>query len=294
MGRRAAAVRDFLVLIRPAQWVKNVFVLAPLVFSQRFFRPTELISAGIAFVAFCLASSASYTLNDVMDRDRDREHPLKCRRPIASGRVQAPAALALAASLAVVAVALSWTLGPVFLGILAAFLVIQVLYSTALKSIVVVDVATIALLFVLRAAGGVVAVGARMSPWLFLCTFLLAMFLGLGKRRHEIALLDDATSHREVLGRYQVRLLDQMITIVAMTTIVVYAVYTVWPSVEAKLGTERLYYTVPFVVFGVFRYLFLVYGREEGGSPTDLLLGDIPLQVAIAGWIVTVFLLLYF
>jgi 4-hydroxybenzoate polyprenyltransferase len=287
-------VRDFFHLTRPAQWVKNVFVLAPLVFSQRFFRPTELISAGVAFVAFCLASSASYILTDVMDRDRDREHPLKCQRPIASGRVEVPAALALSASLAATAVGLSWTLGPVFLGILGGFLLIQLLYSTALKHIVIVDVATIALLFVLRAAGGVIAVGARMSPWLFLCTFLLAMFMGLGKRRHEIALLEEATSHREVLGRYKVRLLDQMITVVAMTTIAVYTVYTVWPSVEAKLGTERLYYTVPFVVLGVFRYLFLVYGREEGGSPTDLLLGDTTLQAAIAGWIVTVFLLLYF
>ena len=288
-------MRDFFELARPAQWVKNVFVLAPLVFSQRFFQPTEVISAAIAFVAFCLASSASYILNDVMDHERDREHPLKCRRPIASGRVQVPAALAVAGSLATTAIGLSWTLGPPFLGVLGGFLLVQLLYSTALKSIVVVDVATIALLFVMRAAGGVIAIGARMSPWLFLCTFLLAMFLGLGKRRHEIALLEgDATAHREVLGRYKVRLLDQLITVVAMTTIVVYTVYTVWPSVEAKLGTERLYYTVPFVVLGVFRYLFLVYGREEGGSPTDLLLGDIPLQVAIAGWIVTVFLLLYF
>ena len=134
-----------------------------------------------------------------------------------------------------------------------------------------------------------------MSPWLFLCTFLLAMFLGLGKRRHELELLEaSAASHRAVLGRYSVRLLDQLITVVAMTTVVVYTIYTVTPAVTAKLGTERLYYTVPFVVFGVFRYLFLVYGREEGGSPTDLLLGDLPLQVGIAGWIVTVFVLLYF
>jgi 4-hydroxybenzoate polyprenyltransferase len=288
-------VRDLLELARPAQWIKNVFVLAPLIFSQRFFRSGVLLCALIALVAFCLASSASYVLNDVIDRDRDRGHPLKCRRPIASGRVPVTEALAMAAALAVTAVALSATLGPLFLGILAAFLGLNVLYSTTLKTVVVADVATIAVLFVLRAAGGVAAVAARMSPWLFLCTFLLAMFLGLGKRRHELELLEgDAANHRAVLGRYSVRLLDRLITVIAVATIVAYAVYTVTPSVEAKLGTERLYYTVPFVVLGVFRYLFLVYGREEGGSPTDLLLADIPLQIGIAGWIVTVFVLLYF
>lgn len=234
-------------------------------------------------------------MNDVLDRERDRGHPLKCQRPVAAGRVKVGEALALAAALAVAAVGVGVSLGPLFLGILAAFLGLQVLYSTALKTVVVVDVATIALLFVLRAAGGVAAVEARMSRWLFLCTFLLAMFLGLGKRRHELELLEgSAADHRAVLSRYSVRLLDQLITVVAMTTIVVYTVYTVSPAVEAKLGTERLYVTVPFVVLGVFRYLFLVYGREEGGSPTDLLLADIPLQVGIAGWIVTVFVLLYF
>jgi 4-hydroxybenzoate polyprenyltransferase len=209
--------------------------------------------------------------------------------------VEPRAALMLAAVLVVVALVAGWTLGRVFLGLLAAFLIVQVLYSMWLKTIVVVDVGIIALLFVLRAAGGVAAVDARMSPWLFLCTFLLAMLLGLGKRRHEIILLEGgAGGHRAVLDRYTVRLLDVLISVAALTTIVAYTVYTVWPTVEAKLGTERLYYTVPFVVLGVFRYLLLIYRREEGGSPTELLLEDLPLQAAIAGWIVTVFLLLYF
>jgi 4-hydroxybenzoate polyprenyltransferase len=161
----ASAVRDLFALARPAQWIKNAFVLAPLVFSQRFFRSTELIGAAVAFTAFCLASSASYVLNDVMDRERDREHPLKSQRPVAAGRVSPREALALAAALAVAAAGVSWALGGLFLAILAAFLAFQVLYSTVLKRIVVVDVATIALLFVLRAAGGVAAVEARMSSW---------------------------------------------------------------------------------------------------------------------------------
>lgn len=286
---------DWFALLRPAQWIKNAFVLAPLVFSHRFFKPAPLASATVAFAAFCLASSASYVVNDVLDRERDREHPLKCSRPIAAGRIQPQTATAVAVLVAFVALTLGWIVGARFLGLLVFFLIVQILYSTALKYMVVGDVASIALLFVLRAAGGVVAVEARMSPWLFLCTFLLAMFLGLGKRRHELVLLkDDAGGHREVLGRYSVALLDRMIAGVAGTTIVAYAIYSLWPSVEAKLGTERLYLTVPFVAFGVLRYLFLIYRREEGGSPTDLLLGDVPLQLGIAGWIVTVFLLLYF
>ena len=179
-------------------------------------------------------------------------------------------------------------------GLVLAFLGLQGLYSIWLKHVVVVDVAALAAGFVLRAAAGVVAVGALMSPWLIVCTFLLALFLALAKRRHELFLLDaDAGDHREVLGRYTVALLDQLIVIASVTTLIAYVLYTVSPEVIAKLGTERLYLTVPFVVFGVFRYLFLVYGRQEGGNPTDVLLGDIPLQIGIFSWIAVVFLLLY-
>jgi 4-hydroxybenzoate polyprenyltransferase len=286
---------DWFALLRPAQWIKNAFVLAPLVFSHRFFQPVPLVSAVVAFAAFCLASSASYVMNDVLDRERDRGHPLKRLRPIAAGRIRPETAAMAAVLVTSVALALGWAVGERFLAVLVVFLFVQILYSTVLKYVVIGDVAGIALLFVLRAAGGVVAVEARMSLWLFLCTFLLAMFLGLGKRRHELVLLKhDAGDHREVLGRYSVDLLDWMIAAVAGATIVAYTIYSSWPSVEAKLGTERLYLTAPFVAFGVIRYLFLVYRREEGGSPTDLLLGDALLQVGIAGWIVTVFLLLYF
>ena len=285
---------DYVTLLRPAQWVKNAFVLAPLVFSHRLFRAESLASAAVAFVAFSVGSSAAYVFNDVLDRERDREHPLKSLRPIACGRVTIASAAALATVLAALSLVFASALGGRFVIVLALFLVVQVLYSTGLKAVIVADVAAIALLFVLRAAGGVIAIEARMSAWLFLCTFLLAMFLGLGKRRHELALLkDEAGVHREVLGRYSATLLDRLIVAVAATTIVVYTIYTLWPSVEAKLGTERLYLTVPFVAFGLIRYLFLIYQRDEGGSPTDLLLADVPLQLGIAGWIVTVFLLLY-
>ncbi len=287
-------MRDLIALLRPAQWAKNAFVLAPLVFARRFFDAGDLADASLAFVSFCLASSASYTFNDIIDRDRDRSHPLKANRPLAAGRVSGAVAAALAGALVAAALVSGWPLGSEFLAILAAFLVLHALYSAALKSLVVVDVMAIAGAFVLRAAGGVVAVEARMSPWLFVCTFLLALFLALGKRRHEAVLLGaDAGGHREVLGRYSVRLLDLLIVVVSVATVVVYALYTVAPEVESKLGTERLYLTVPFVVFGVFRYLFLVYGRDQGGNPTEVLLADIPLQAGIGLWIGTVFWLLY-
>jgi len=285
---------DLITLVRPSQWTKNAFVLAPLVFSQRLFEADDLSRAGIAFSSFCLASSAAYVFNDILDRGRDRKHPLKRDRPVAAQRISVAQAGAIAAVLAVVSIASGAAVGGSIVGLLLAFLGLQALYSVWLKHIVIVDVAALAAGFVLRAAAGVVAVGALMSPWLIVCTFLLALFLALAKRRHELFLLErDAGDHREVLGRYTVTLLDQLIVIASVTTLIAYVLYTVSPEVIAKLGTQRLYLTVPFVVFGLFRYLFLVYGRQEGGSPTDVLLGDIPLQIGIFSWIAVVFLLLY-
>lgn len=286
--------RDLITLVRPSHWTKNAFVLAPLLFSQRLFELRDLRHAGIAFASFCMASSAAYVFNDILDRHRDRRHPFKCDRPLAAGRIKLGQAGALAGALAVLSVAGAATLEADVVVLVVAFLGLQGLYSIWLKHIVVVDVVALAAGFVVRAAAGVVAVAARMSPWLIVCTFLLALFLALAKRRHELFLLEsDAGDHREVLGRYSVALLDQLIVIAAVTTLIAYVLYTLSPTVTAKLGTERLYLTVPFVVFGVFRYLFLVYGRQEGGSPTDVLLGDIPLQIGIFSWIAVVFLLLY-
>ncbi|RMD84739.1 MAG: decaprenyl-phosphate phosphoribosyltransferase [Candidatus Dadabacteria bacterium] len=287
-------MRDWLALVRPVQWVKNGFVLAPLVFSRRLLEPEAGFAALVAFAAFCLASSAAYVANDIADRDRDRRHPLKRDRPLAAGRVDTWRAARLAAVLGAGAFALAAWLGWRFSAVVAAFVALQMLYSAVLKEVVVADVAAIATGFVLRAAGGVVAVGARMSGWLLLCTFLLAAVMALGKRRHEALLIgDDAHRHREVLGRYTVALLDRMIAAAAAATLVAYGLYAWSPAVARKLGTERLYLTFPFVVFGLFRYLFLVYRRDAGGSPTDVLLGDAPLQAAIALWLGAVFFLLY-
>lgn len=287
-------MNDIVALLRPTQWVKNAVVLAPLIFSQRFFSVEYLLAGATAAAAFCFASSATYAFNDVVDRERDRTHPLKSLRPVASGAISVPGALTIAAVLLALSLGLGAALGPWFVGILLGYVALQVLYSTVLKHVVVLDVAALAGGFVLRAAAGVVAADARVSPWLFACTFLLALFLALGKRLHELVMLgDSAGEHREVLGRYSEKLLDRLVAGVALATVGVYTLYCLSPAVSAKLGEDRLYYTLPFVVFGVFRYLFLVYGREQGGNPTAVLLGDRPLQAGIVGWIATVFLLLY-
>ncbi len=284
---------DLLSLLRPSQWIKNAFVLAPLVFSQRIFEEGRAGAALWACLAFCLASSASYVFNDIIDRRRDAVHPLKRDRALASGRVASRLAYALTGVLALVSLAMARALGPGFIAVLGAFLALQVAYSLWLKEAVLVDATAISGGFLLRTLGGALAVGARMSAWLFLCTFLLAMFLALAKRRHEIVLLGSgAEQHRGVLGRYSATLLDQVLTVLAATTIAAYTAYSMWPGVAEKLGTTRLYLTVPFVVIGLLRYLFLVHGRAEG-EPTKVLLADLPLQTSIVLWLAAAFALLY-
>ncbi|SVC64963.1 uncharacterized protein METZ01_LOCUS317817, partial [marine metagenome] len=223
----------------------------------------------------------------------DAVHPLKRDRALASGRVASRPAYALTGVLALVSLVMARALGPGFIAVLGAFLALQVAYSLWLKEAVLVDATAISGGFLLRTLGGALAVGARMSAWLFLCTFLLAMFLALAKRRHEIVLLGSgAEQHRGVLGRYSATLLDQVLTVLAATTIAAYTAYSMWPGVAEKLGTTRLYLTVPFVVIGLLRYLFLVHGRAEG-EPTKVLLADLPLQTSIVLWLAAAFALLY-
>ncbi len=287
-------MRDWIELLRLPQWVKNSFVLAPLIFSQRALDPMAGCRVLLTLVAFCLASSAAYVVNDIADRDRDRQHPLKRNRPLAAGRLQPGHAAIVATLLLGASLGLAGSLSAELLMVTFAYLTLQGFYSIVLKNVLIADVVAIAAGFVLRAAAGVVAAGAHMSGWLLGCTFLLALFMGFGKRRHEVLLIgDDASGHREVLGRYTVRQLDVLIGCTAAATTVFYVAYAWSPAVAAKLGTQRLYLTIPFVVFGLFRYLFLVYRRNEGGSPTDVLLGDGPLQLAIASWLAVVFVLLY-
>ncbi len=293
-ARRRPFVLNLLISLRPGQWTKNLLVFAGLLFGQRLFDPRSVGAALAAFAIFCALSGVVYVVNDVIDRDSDRQHPLKSRRPIASGALPVSAALAAAAVLAVAALGAAVTLGWPFTATAAAYVGLFALYSAVLKHIVIIDVLTIAIGFVLRAVAGAFAVRVEISHWLLVCTILLALFLALAKRRHELVLLaDGATSHRRILSEYSPYLLDQMIAVVTASTLLSYMFYTISPETEQKFGTPWLWLTIPFPIYGIFRYLYLVHRREGGGSPADLLLSDRPLLACVALWGVVVALLIY-
>jgi 4-hydroxybenzoate polyprenyltransferase len=247
-----------------------------------------------AFGIFCVLSGVVYLINDVADREADRRHPVKRNRPIASGALPVGVALATALALGSGALVAAFALRPLF-GVLAAtYVALLALYSGPLKHIVVIDVLTIAIGFVLRAAAGAVAIAVPISPWLYVLTILLALFLALSKRRHELVLLADrATGHRPILEEYSPYLLDQMISVATASTIVAYAFYTVSPETIEKFHTNLLGLTLPFPLYGIFRYLYLVHQKEGGGSPTDMLLTDRPLLLCVALWAVAVALIIY-
>jgi len=283
-----------LLSLRPSQWTKNLLVFAGLLFGRRLFDPTSVIDAVSAFAVFCALSGVVYLVNDVADRDSDRLHPLKSRRPIASGALPVPVAVGVALALGSGALASAFAIGPAFAAAAAAYLALQVLYSLLLKHIVIIDVLTIAIGFVLRAAAGAAAVNVEISHWLLVCTILLALFIALARRRHEIVLLaGSARSHRPILGEYSAYLLDQMIGVVTASTLVAYVFYTISPETQEKFGTPWLGLTIPFPLYGIFRYLYLVHQREGGGSPADLLLTDRPLLACVALWAIAVALIIY-
>jgi 4-hydroxybenzoate polyprenyltransferase len=279
--------------MRPYQWTKNLLVFAGLVFAVRLFHLPSVLLAAAGFAAFCAASSACYLLNDVIDAAADRAHPLKCRRPVASGELTARLALVAAALLAAGAAGLSLALGLLFAAVVGSYLVLQIAYSTFLKHEVILDVLCIAASFLLRAYAGCVVIDVKITHWLLICAGLLALFLALAKRRHELLQVDNAASHRRSLAEYSPQMLDQMIAVVTASTLVAYILYTVWPETVAKFGTDKLLLTVPFVLYGLFRYLYLVYSKEEGGCPSRHLLTDKPLLIdivlyaAAAVWIIT-------
>jgi 4-hydroxybenzoate polyprenyltransferase len=282
-------------LARPYQWIKNGLVFAALVFSQRLFHFHDVVLSVLAFIAFCAIASAGYAINDINDRESDQHHPEKRNRPLANGDLTVGEALTQAAVFGLSGIALSVALGPRFLAIAAAYLAMQFLYSHYAKQVVIVDVIVIASGFVLRAYAGGVAIDVAVSPWLVFITFVLALMVALARRRHElIALGAAAVDHRGPLGEYSVKLIDQMLSIVAGATLVGYMIYTASPEVAQKLGTQHLFLTVPFVAFGILRYLYLVNECNEGGDPARLVLRDGPLLISILAWIIADILLLYF
>jgi 4-hydroxybenzoate polyprenyltransferase len=293
VARVRGALIAILEAMRPRQWAKNLFVFAGLLFAQKLFTPLTVLAVA-AFAVFCALSGAMYLLNDVADREKDRLHPRKRERPIASGRLSVRGAVAAAVVLLVVALAASVAISWPFAGVAAAYATLLTLYSAWLKHFVIVDVLVVASGFVLRAVAGAVAIDVEISGWLLICTILLALFLALGKRRHEyLALGGGAATHRPILAEYSAGLLDQMIAVVTASTVTAYALYTMSPETVAKFHTHLLPATLPFVLYGVFRYLYLLYRRELGGNPSELFLNDRPLLINTFLWFLTVLAIIY-
>lgn len=289
-----SAVAGLLESLRPDQWTKNLIVFAALIFGRRLLDPAAVGRSLAAFLIFCALSGVVYLINDVLDREADRRHPHKSRRPIASGSLSPTVALLGAAVLGTVALVAAWRLGWEFAAVAAGYLGLFGVYSQTLKHVVILDVLAIAMGFVLRAVAGGVVIGVPISDWLLVCTVLLALFLGLSKRRQEIILLaEGAGEHRKILEEYSPYLLDQMISVVTASTLVAYVIYCLSPETTERFGTHWLVLTIPFPIYGIFRYLYLVHRRDGGASPADMLLRDRPLLACVALWGLAVIAIVY-
>jgi 4-hydroxybenzoate polyprenyltransferase len=281
--------------MRPRQWTKNLILFAALIFSQNVFAPTLLFRAVAAFAIFCLLSGCVYIINDLLDLNQDKIHPIKSKRPLASGRLKPGTAVMATVALFFLSFGGAAALtNRTFLIIATIYFILQLAYSTLLKHVVILDVFCIAAGFVLRAIGGAEVIDVPFSTWLLFCTMLLSLFLALSKRRHELMLLeDDAVHHRKILFEYSPYLLDQMISVVTASTVITYTLYTVSEETVSKFGTDRLKYTIPIVLYGIFRYLYLIHQKNEGGSPEHVLLNDLPLIICVLLYGLTVGLILY-
>lgn len=284
---------SWLRALRPVHWLKNGFVFAAPVFARRVTAADDLARVLGAFAVFCAAASTIYLVNDLLDRKNDRSHPVKRRRPIASGAVPAAGAAGLALALGlgglVAAFLLDWGLGM----IVATYLAINLAYSLGLKRVVIVDVMIVAAGFLLRALAGAAVLHVAVSHWLILCTVMVSLFLGFVKRRQELMLSASGTDTRPILREYSPAFLDQMIAVVTSSTVLAYALYVFSPEVAERLGTGRLGLTLPFVLYGIFRYLYLVHQRGEGEQPTELVVADPPFLVNGLLWGATVLAVLY-
>lgn len=285
--------RQLLITMRPKQWTKNVFIFAALLFDIKLLDVTYVGRTTLAFILFCILSGSVYLINDLTDIDRDRQHPVKRNRPLASGGLSKSLAVSAAIVLPIIALSLSFLLQPLFGLIALVYFVIQLFYSFGLKDVVILDVLIIAAGFVLRvAAGSAVAEAERFSPWLYVCITLLALFLALGKRRNELLLLEaSALAHRKVLQEYSPQLLDEMMALVTSSTVIAYSLYTF--SAENLPPNKSMMLTIPFFLYSIFRYLYLIYQKNLGGSPEEILLRDVPFVISNLCWGVTVALILY-
>ncbi|MDP4225283.1 MAG: decaprenyl-phosphate phosphoribosyltransferase [Bacteroidota bacterium] len=291
---KRVSIRPLLISLRPYQWIKNFLVFGGLIFSISLFNWTIALRSIVAFIAFCFASSSVYLLNDLRDVEEDKLHPSKRLRPLAAGTLNTGIAITFMFLLFFSSAILSWLLDPKFAGIVLTYFIMNIAYSLGLKKMVIVDVMIVSAGFLLRALAGCVVIGVKLSPWLFLCTMLLALLMGFGKRRHEINFLqNEAHNHRKNLTEYSVPLLDTMMTICGATAIATYALYTMADETIAHFGSNWLVLTTPFVLYGIFRYFYLVHQKDGGGDPTKLLVADMPSLINICIWVICVCVIIY-
>lgn len=297
MNASPGTIGTYVGLLRAYQWPKNLIVFGALVFAQQLDQIDQILRSVAAFIVLCASSSAIYILNDLIDVEKDRAHPEKRFRAIASGVVSIPGAAVMTGGLMMGSLVAAFALQPdvpLFCLTIVAFLLLNIAYTFFLKKIMLIDVMAIAIGFVIRGIAGAVVIEVPFSNWLVVCTLFLALFLALGKRRREIGLLEaEAIRHREVLGHYTVSYLDALMLVLAGSTLITYTIYTCSPEVVEKTGTDKLYLTLPFVVYGLFRYLFLVHHKRGGGDPSKTLIRDLPLLATVAGWAFTCVAILY-
>jgi len=280
--------------LRPKQWTKNLCIFAGLIFAQQITNVPFILRTVWAFVIFCLLSGSVYLINDISDREKDRQHPLKSHRPIASGALSVTHAVIVVFLLVTLSLVCAWFLDIPFFIIASAYLFLHIAYSLHIKNVVILDVLTVACGFILRVVAGAVVINVEISSWLLVCTVFLALFLSLCKRRYELIVIErNHQEHRSTMDEYSTILLDQMISIVTAATVVAYALYTMSHETIEKVGTRDLIYTIPFVLYGIFRYLYLVYQKDGGGRPENILVSDMPLIVNIFLWILSIGVILY-
>lgn len=287
-------VTYFLISMRPEQWIKNAFVFLALIFSRNLFHPELLLNVSVGFILFCLASSSVYIFNDIRDRDYDRAHPEKSKRPIAAGLLRVEGIGIIAFLLASVSLAAAYLINSLFFFVLATYLIINLFYTVGLKNVVILDVMCIASGFVLRVFAGTVLAGVAATDWLYICTITISLLLGFSKRRQELAVLgDNAGNRRKVLSEYSLPFLDQMIGVATACTVMSYALYTISPETVARFGTRNLISTIPFVLYGIFRYLYLLHKKNLGGNPASTILKDNPLVLNSLLWLAAVVFIIY-
>jgi len=286
-------VKAIILSMRPGQWLKNLFLFAALLFSENLIEASKSVMVLEAFLLFCLLSGSVYIINDIFDREQDRDHPLKSQRPISSGKIAVGKAIVIAVVLSLLALIFSFLLGRHFGLVALGYFLLNLAYSWRLKDVVIIDVMVVALGFVLRVIAGGVIIKVEISAWVLVCTILLALFLALSKRRYELVLLNEkAEIHRRALSQYSPYFLDQMIGVVTASTLMSYALYTI-SEAPHKFGTKNMIFTIPFVLYGIFRYLYLIYKKEEGGDPSQVLFADWPLMIDIVLWVITVIIIIY-